>query len=81
MIWDLITKQAFNAGFQSVLLGNSLKGKTIPSFPYSVGIKLLGYVGGGLDDNATICRAHWVTEQFNTHENDNNIFKSNWNTY
>lgn len=73
MIWDLITKQAFNAGFQSVLLGNSLKGKTIPSFPYSVGIKLLGYVGGGLDDNATIFRAHWVTEQFNTHENDNNI--------
>lgn len=74
MIWDLITKQAFNAGFQSVLLGNSLKGKTIPSFPYSVGIKLLGYVGGGLDDNATtICRAQWVTEQFNTHENDNNI--------
>lgn len=38
-----------------------------------MGIKLLGYVGGGLDDNATICRAHWVTEQFNTHENDNNI--------
>lgn len=78
MIWDLITKQAFNAGFQSVLLGNSLKGKTIPSFPYSMGIKLLGYVGGGLDDNATICRSlnsliHMKMIII--------LFKSNWNTY